>query len=83
MLLFTFNPILGVGKALLDKFSSSKDQGKIANELIRKRKENGVDKMIIKLNNTKGLDLSLKTKGIEIKTFVGSTEETIVDVTYR
>ena len=83
MALLGYSPILGLVKMAIDKLTSSKEQGEIANELIRKGKENGVKEMEIKLDNTKGLNLDVPIKGVKIKTIVGSDEKVHVKVTYK
>ena len=81
--LFGFNPILGLAKLALDKLSSSKDQGKIAEELIRKGKENGVKEMEITIDNNKWFGLSVPIEGVNIKAKAGSDEKTHLKVTYK
>lgn len=83
MALFGYSPILELVKMAFDKLTSSKEQGEIANELIRKGKENGVKEMEIKLDNTKGLNLDVPIEGVNIKAMVGSDEKVLVKVIYK
>ena len=80
MSLFSFNPLLGLATLALDKLVSSKDQGEIAKELIRKGKEDGVKEMEITLNNDKGFDFGVPVEGIDIKAKAGSNEKIHIKV---
>lgn len=82
-ILFTFNPILGLAKLSLDKLLSSKDQGEIAMELIRKGKEQGVKEMEITIDNKKGFDFGVPIEGIDIKAKAGSNEKIHIKVVYK
>ncbi|MDD6140207.1 MAG: hypothetical protein PUB61_02255 [Bacteroidales bacterium] len=70
-------------KIALDKLSSSKDQGEIAAELIRKGKENNVKEMEIIVDNKKGLNLRTPIEGVDVKVMVGSDEKANVKVVYK
>lgn len=70
-------------KIALDKLSSSKDQGEIAAELIRKGKENNVKEMEIIVDNKKGLNLRAPIEGVDVKVMVGSDEKANVKVVYK
>lgn len=83
MSLFSFNPLLGLATLALDKLVSSKDQGEIAKELIRKGKEDGVKEMEITLNNDKGFDFGVPVEGIDIKAKAGSNEKIHIKVVYK
>ena len=83
MSLFSFSPLLGLATLALDKLVSSKDQGEIAKELIRKGKEDGVKEMEITLNNDKGFDFDVPVEGIDIKAKAGSNEKIHIKVVYK
>lgn len=83
MSLFTFNPLLGLAKLALDKLLSSKDQGEIAMELIRKGKEKGVKEMEITIDNKKGFDFGIPIEGVNIKAKAGNDEKIHVRVVYK
>ena len=80
---FSFKPLLGLATLALDKLVSSKDQGEIAKELIRKGKEDGVKEMEITLNNDKGFDFGVPVEGIDIKAKAGSNEKIHIKVVYK
>ena len=83
MSLFSFSPLLGLATLALDKLVSSKDQGEIAAELIRKGKENNVKEMEIIVDNKKGLNFRAPIEGVDVKVMVGSDEKTHVKVSYK
>ena len=62
---------------------NSKEQAKIAEELIKQGKVDDVDEMKIILKNTKGLDMKIPMDGVEITTMVGANETTILNVKYK
>lgn len=75
--------MLGLAKLVLDKLLSSKDQGEIATELIRKGKENGVKEMEIVIDNKKRFDFGVPIEGIDIKAKAGNDEKIHVKVIYK
>jgi len=84
--LISHNPVANILMKAIEKVISSdnsKEQAKIAEMLIKRGKEDGVDDMKIILNNTKGLDMKIPMDGVEITTMVGSKEETIIKVKYK
>ena len=83
MSLFSFSPLLGLATLALDKLVSSKDQGEIAKELIRKGKEDGVKEMEITRNNDKGFDFGVPVEGIDIKAKLGSNKKIHIKVVYK
>ena len=83
MSLFSFNPLLGFAALALEKLVSSKDQGEIAKELIRKGKEHGVKEMEITIDNNKGFDFGVPFEGIDIKAKAGSNEKIHIKVNYK
>ena len=80
---FTQMSLFGLTTLALDKLVSSKDQGEIAKELIRKGKEDGVKEMEITLNNDKGFDFGVPVEGIDIKAKAGSNEKIHIKVVYK
>ena len=82
-ILFAFNPILGLAKLALDKLLSSKEQGEIAMELIRKGKEQGVKEMEITIDNKKGFDFGIPIEGVNIKAKAGNDEKIHLKVIYK
>lgn len=82
-ILFGFSPILGFAKLALDKLSSSKQQGEIVNEFIRRGKENGVKEMEITIDNQKGFDFSVPIEGVDVKAKAGSDEKIHLRVIYN
>lgn len=83
MSLFSFNPLIGLAALALEKLVSSKDQGEIAKELIRKGKEDGVKEMEITIDNNKGFDFGVPFEGIDIKAKAGSNEKIHIKVNYK
>ncbi len=84
--LIILNPLAFIMIKAIEKITSSdnsKEQAKIAEELIKQGKDNNVDEMEITLKNTKGLDLKIPTDGVEITTMVGANETTILKVKYK
>ena len=80
---FTQMSLFGLATLALDKLVSSKDQGEIAKELIRKGKEDGVKEMEITLNNDKGFDFGVPVEGIDIKAKAGSNKKIHIKVVYK
>lgn len=80
-------PIIPLAFKLLDKIFGSeatKEQGRVAAELIRHGKENGVDEMEITVNNTKGFKLNVPLDdGIKVDTVIGSDEKMTIKVKYK
>lgn len=80
------NPLAYVLIKTFEKITSSdnsKEQAKIAEELIKQGKDNNVDEMEITLKNTKGLDMKIPMDGVEITTMVGANETTTLKVKYK
>lgn len=80
-------PWLRLAKYVFDKMTGSdatKVQSEVAQRLIEKGKENGVDNMEIKMNNTKGFKLNMPLdEKIKIDTMIGSDEKMTVRVKYK
>lgn len=85
-LLSNVNPIIAIVAKLSEKIlnsDSSKEQAKVAGELIKQGKENDVDEMEITLRNTKGVDLKIPTEGVDVTMTVGANETTTLKVKYK
>lgn len=85
-LIVSINPMANFLIKTIEKIissDSSKEQAKIAEELIKRGKENNVDEMEITLKNTKGLDMKIPTDGVEITTMIGANETTTLKVKYK
>jgi len=84
--LIILNPLAFIMIKTIEKITSSdnsKEQAKIAEELIKQGKADNVDEMKIILKNTKGLDMKIPMDGVEITTMVGANETTILKVKYK
>ena len=85
--LFAVNPVLGLGKYVIDKiFDSSKTyeaQREVAVELIKKGKENGVDEMEITMENNRGGKFNIPVEDAKIDASVGTDEKLHVRVKYK
>ena len=58
-------------------------QKNIACDLIKKGKVEGVDKMEIKLNNTKGFSIDVPIEGVNISTKLSADDSIVVNVEYK
>lgn len=84
--LFYANPLLFVGKKIIDSIfnsDTSERQAKAAEELIKQGKENGVDNMEITIDNTKGFKLNIPIEDVKIDTMIGGDEKMIIKVKYK
>lgn len=84
--LFYVNPLLFVGKKIIDSIfnsDTSERQAKAAEELIKQGKENGVDNMEITIDNTKGIKLNIPIEDVKIDTMIGVDEKMIIKVKYK
>ena len=82
------NPLAGMlydlAKDLIDKiFTSSKEQAKAVEEIIRKGKENGAKRLEIKLKNKTFFDIDVPGCDIKFQTTLGRHEETTMIVEYK
>ena len=65
------------------KLSSSKEQGKIVEDMIRTGKEMGVDEMEIVVENKKVFTIKSPVEGAEISMTIGSDEKIHIKVKYK
>lgn len=58
-------------------------QAEMAERIIKKGKEDGVDEMDITMDNSKGFKLNLPIEGVDIETKIGTDEKMHVRVKYK
>lgn len=72
-----------IAKWIFDS-DSAKKQGEIAKKLIEAGKQNGVDEMEIKLDNTKGFHFDAPIdENCKIDTVIGADEKVTIKVKYK
>ena len=79
-------PWYATAKYVVDKVFSSdtaKTQKEIAEKLIEKGKEQGVDEMEITLDNTRGFKMNIPVDDVDVNTMVGADEKLHIKVKYR
>lgn len=80
------SPILNLGGYLLKSILDSKrteTQAKLAENLIRRGKVEGVDEMELTMDNSRGFNLKVPIDGIDIDTKLGADERMHVKVKYK
>lgn len=79
------SPILYLGVVLKSIFDSKRteSQAEVAEHLIKKGKEDGVDEMEIIMDNSRGINFKAPIEGIEIGAKVGSDEKMHIKVKYK
>lgn len=78
------NPILFIGKMLVDKlFTSTQESGKVIEDIIRKGREEGVDVMEIIYHDKGGFDFNAPIDGVEIKAHAGKDNTIKMKVKYK
>ena len=84
--LWLTSPVLAVGELFISKIFGNPtvdEQAKLAVELIKTGKKEGVDEMEISMKDKKGFELDVPIDGVEINTSLGGKGEMIVKVKYN
>ena len=68
---------------LSERKESQLRQSRIAEELIKRGKENGVEEMDITMKDTSGININIPIDGVKIETFVGHDNTITMNVKYK
>lgn len=87
VLKFFFRPIPYLLTELYERMASSHQEGlkiqkRMAEDIIRCGRENGVDEMEIKINNRKGLKLNIP-EDVKLETMIGTDDSMTLKVKYK
>lgn len=80
------SPLTYLAKKALDNILNSDTttkQAEAAKSLIMQGKEDGVDEMEIKIENTKGFKLDIPIEDVKVDTIIGADEKMYIKVKYK